>query len=162
MNYNKKKDENTRYNIVNFLDNCFWLSSLAWGLLTILCFVQVYFFELDEKFFDHWCYAYYIFVVSYAISRKAKYTLYPTKTETRYSEYIVVGWFIITVVFGALTQFHYHGKLDLMIELFEVDAVIASVLGLGSAYKRWIIPMMKLKQFKERLEGEELTEDKND
>ena len=159
MDYDKQRDKNTRYNIVNFLDNCFWWCSLTWGILTALCFVQVYFFDLKEDFFNYWCYGYYIFVVSYAVTRKAKYTLYPYKTESRYSEFIVAAWFGLTVIFGAFTQFHYHEKLGLMIELFEVDAVVASVLGLGSAYKRWIIPMMKLKQFKDRLEGEELTEE---
>ncbi len=129
-------DVQTQINKMVIWDYILWFLSIFTGIMTLICYLQVYFSQLEIRFFQIYSYFYYLCLILYAIERKIKHKLYPRNTVKRFSEYIILAWLIFSAIIAALTLFHYKAKLELFTELIILDSILISIFGLGEFIKR--------------------------
>ena len=138
-------DKKAEYTTFKIFEWGFFLGAFAWTVLTGITFIMAYHNLLDTKMFSLSSNFYALTVGLYAASRKITRHHFPKKTHFRKSEFFLIGWMIIGLIYGSITIFQSHEKLPLMKEFLVLYAVLIGILLGGKALERAITAFMSPK-----------------
>jgi len=138
---NKKAE----YTTLRIFEWSFFLGAGAWTLITAMTFIMAYHNLLDTKMFAMASNFYWMTVALYAASRKITRHHFPEKTHFRKSEFILIAWMILGLLYGAITIFQHHEKLVLMKDFLWLYGILIGILLGGKALDRAISAFMSPK-----------------
>lgn len=131
------------YKTLNFLEWGFYVGSLLWTVLTFCTFVGAFSFGLEPELFDLTSNFYWLTVILYAATRKITQHKYPDNHSSRKSEFILVFWMIVGLIFAGLTIFNDRSQLPLMRDLLWMYGILIGILLGGKAANQALAAIFK-------------------
>jgi hypothetical protein len=133
------------YKTLKIFEWSFFIGAGIWTLLTAAAFIMAYHDTLDTKMFSLSSTFYWLTVSLYAASRKITRHHFPEVTHFRKSEFILIAWMILGLIYGAKTIFMTPEKLPLMQEFLMLYGILIGILLGGKALDRAITAFMSPK-----------------